>query len=67
MTRTSTDTYDRDLADAVALYDQRVETQPERDTYPGGEYAKDRDDRLNNVWCEGITVEEWVARAIRGF
>lgn len=60
MTTTSTYDYDSDLAAAEALYD----TQESRDGYPAGEYEKTRADRLNNAWSEGITVEQWVARAL---
>lgn len=62
MTTTTTATYDADLNEAERVYD----TQVERDDFPEGEYEKARGELLNNWWVEGITIEEWVARATRG-
>lgn len=59
---TTTATYDADLSAATSLYDELAD----REGYPEGEYEKTRNDRLNNAWIEGITVQEWVDRAILG-
>lgn len=60
MTNTTTEqTYEADLAAAEVLIQQFVDFSD-----ADGNMRNWADDALNNEWIEGITIEQWVARAM---
>jgi hypothetical protein len=56
---TTTDTYETDLAAAMKLGAAFVDP-----AQADGHGAKWLGDALNDAWAEGMTIEQWVARAV---
>lgn len=55
----TTENYDETLAEAYEILNARVPVEG----WPEGEREKAMNDALDNVWGEGMTVEEWAAAA----